>query len=157
MSDLKSWYAGLNQREKTMVSLLGVALAILLLMLLVIMPLKNYQSDLRQERDVLKSQLGDLTQQVAALQGGGRVVSNLALNQLINSTAKTYGLKFSSIQERKRNKEIQLRLDDAHFDKLVRWISDLEQKNGLIIENLRVSDTDTVGKVDVSLKVLKAG
>ncbi len=158
MSGLKTWYAGLNQRERMMVNLLAVAFLILLVMLLVIMPLKKYKAGLEADRNALASQVGNLKQQVAAIRGGSSVKpSNKALNQLVTQTAQNFNISFSSIQERKRDQEIQLRMDEVEFDSFIRWITLLEQKNGLIIDNLRVSDTDTVGKVDVSLKVLKAG
>ncbi len=157
MNGIKNWYAGLNQREKTMVLALAIASLLLLLTLLVVTPLKRYQANLKADRDAIASQVGSLKQQVAVLQGGSRPVSKQPLNQLVNQTASQFGLKLSNIQERKRNQEIILRLDDVEFDNLIRWVSDLEQAKGLFIENIRVSNTDAIGKVDVSLKVLKTG
>ncbi|WP_251358892.1 type II secretion system protein GspM [Kangiella sp. TOML190] len=158
MSGLKTWYVGLNQRERIMVNLLATSFAILLLTLLVIMPLKKYKAGLEADRNALAAQVVNLKQQVAAIKGGSNIKpSQKALNQLVTQTAQNYNISFSSIQERKRDKEIQLRMDEVEFDNFIRWITLLEQKNGLIIDNLRVSDTDEVGKVDVSLKVLKAG
>lgn len=80
----------------------------------------------------------------------------MSLNQLVNQTAKSFGLSFSRIEERERNKEIQLRLDDVEFDQLLRWISQLEQDRGLVVDTLRVSKKDAVGKVDASIKLIKA-
>ncbi|NVJ64853.1 MAG: type II secretion system protein M [Gammaproteobacteria bacterium] len=158
MSAVKDWYAGLNQREKLMVNILGIAFALLMLSLLVIVPIKEYRAGLIDDRDALKGQVSSLKTQVATLQAGGvRTTSNQPLNQLINQSANQFGLKLSNIQERKRNQEIQLRLDDVEFDQLIRWVSNLEQAKGLIVENFRVSKTDVTGKVDVSLKVLRAG
>lgn len=158
MSALKNWYAGLNQRETVMVNILGVALGLLLLSLLVIVPIKDYRTNLIDDRDAMADRVVTLKKQVATLQAGGvGTVINQPLNQLLNQTANQFGLKLSNIQERKRNKEVQLRLDDAEFDKLIRWVADLEQAKGLIIESFRVSKTDVTGKVDASLKVLKAG
>lgn len=158
MSALKSWYAGLNQREKLMVNILGIAFALLLLSLLVILPIKEYRTGLVDDRDAYKGQVATLKTQVAALRAGGvRPSSDQPLNQLLSQTANQFGLKLSNIQERKRNQEYQLRLDDVEFNQLIRWVSNLEQAKGLIVENFRVSKTDATGKVDVSLKVLKAG
>lgn len=158
MSALKNWYAGLNQRETVMVNILGVAFGLLLLSLLVIVPIKDYRTNLIDDRDAMADRVVTLKKQVATLQAGGvGTVINQPLNQLLNQTANQFGLKLSNIQERKRNKEVQLRLDDAEFDKLIRWVADLEQAKGLIIESFRVSKTDVTGKVDASLKVLKAG
>ncbi len=158
MSELKNWYAGLNQREKLMIQILGIAFGLLLITLLIILPIKDYRAGLVNDRDALASQLGTLKQQVTTLKAGGvNTASNQPLNQMVNQTANQYGLRLSNIQERKRNQEMQLRLDDVEFDKLIQWVADLEQNKGLIVENLRVSKTDASGKVDVSLKVLRAG
>lgn len=158
MGGIKNWYAGLNQREKMMVNVLAVAMGLLLISLLVIVPIKDYRNNLISDRDSLAMQLGSLKKQVATLKSGGvKSVSNQPLNQMLNQTAQQFGLRFTNIQERKRNQEIQLRLDNANFDKLLLWVAILEQKEGLIIETFRVSKTDNAGKVDVSLKVLRAG
>ncbi|MRX28225.1 type II secretion system protein GspM [Kangiella sp. HZ709] len=158
MSELKNWYAGLNQREKLMIQILAISFGLLLITLLIILPIKDYRAGLVNDRDALASQLGALKQQVATLKAGGvNATSSQPLNQMVNQTANQYGLRLSNIQERKRNQEMQLRLDDVEFDKLIQWVSDLEQNKGLIVENFRVSKTDASGKVDVSLKVLRAG
>ncbi len=158
MSGIKNWYAGLNQRESLMVNVLAVALGLLLISLLVILPIKDYRASLASDRDGLANQIGTLQKQVATLQAGGvSTASDQPLNQMVNQTARQFGLKLSNIQERKRNQEIQLRLDDAEFDKLILWVANLEQNKGLIVENFRVSKTDVTGKVDVSLKILRAG
>ncbi len=158
MSGIKNWYAGLNQRESLMVNVLAVALGLLLISLLVILPIKDYRASLASDRDGLATQIGTLQKQVATLQAGGvSTASDQPLNQMVNQTARQFGLKLSNIQERKRNQEIQLRLDDAEFDKLILWVANLEQNKGLIVENFRVSKTDVTGKVDVSLKILRAG
>lgn len=158
MSAIKNWYAGLNQRESVMVNILAVVFVLLLISLLVVMPIKEYRAALIDDKNALQGQVSTLKTQVAALQAGGvQAAGDQPLNQLLNQSANQFGLKLSNIQERKRNQEIQLRLDDVEFDRLIRWVSNLEQAKGLIVESFRVSKTDVTGKVDVSLKVLKAG
>lgn len=133
MSALKTWYSGLQERERNMVIALGVALAILLIFLLVVLPLKNYFKSLNDDLSYYENQVMTVQKQVAAIKsaGPGKVTNdNISLNQLVNQTAKSFGLSFSRIEERERNKEIQLRLDNVEFDQLLRWISLLEQGRG---------------------------
>ena len=158
MSALKSWYAGLNQREKSMVSILAVLMTLLLIYLLIIMPIKKYNQTLANEVDYYKAQLPLVEKKVAAVKGhngSSRGNPNLSLNQMVTQTASSFGLKFSRIEEKVRNKEMTLRLDNIEFDQLLRWISMLEQDQGLIVSTLRISDTDSIGKVDASLKLIK--
>ncbi|AUD79704.1 type II secretion system protein M [Kangiella profundi] len=159
MSALKTWYSGLQERERNMVIALGVALAILLIFLLVVLPLKNYFKSLNDDLSYYENQVMTVQKQVAAIKsaGSGKVTNdNISLNQLVNQTAKSFGLSFSRIEERERNKEIQLRLDNVEFDQLLRWISLLEQGRGLVVDTLRVSKKDAVGRVDASIKLIKA-
>lgn len=159
MSALKTWYSGLQERERNMVIALGVALAILLIFLLVVLPLKNYFKSLNDDLSYYENQVMTVQKQVAAIKsaGPGKVTNdNISLNQLVNQTAKSFGLSFSRIEERERNKEIQLRLDNVEFDQLLRWISLLEQGRGLVVDTLRISKKDAVGRVDASIKLIKA-
>lgn len=159
MSALKAWYSGLQKREQNMVLALGVAMTILLVFLLVVLPLKNYFNNLSDDVSYYENQMLTVKKQVAAIKSAGPATvnnANVSLNQLVNQSAKSFGLSFSRIEERERNKEIQLRLDDVEFDRLLRWISLLEQERGLVVDTLRVSKKDVVGKVDASIKLIKA-
>lgn len=159
MSGIINWYEGLNSREKNMINILAVLFGLLLLMLIVVLPLKKYVANLNQDIVYYQDELPQVASKVQALKGTNGSVKHdvsVPLNNLVNQTARNFGLKFSRIEESVRNKEMQLRLDDVEFDQLLRWISVLEQDNGLIIDTLRVSDTDEVGKVDVTLKVIRA-
>jgi len=158
MNALKNWYSGLQDRERIMVIALGISLAILIVFLAVVLPLKNYFTQLNDDLGYYEGQLTTVKKQVAAIKSSGTKVvrnDNVSLNQLVNQTAKSFGLSFSRIEERERNKEIQLRLDDVEFDQLLRWVSLLEQERGLVVDTLRVSKKDAVGKVDASIKLIK--
>lgn len=159
MNALKTWYSGLQQREQNMVIALGIAMSILLVFLLVILPLKSYFKSLNDDLSYYENQVVTVQKQVAAIRSAGPATvnnDNVSLNQLVNQSAKSFGLSFSRIEERERNKEIQLRLDNVEFDQLLRWISLLEQERGLVVDTLRVSKKDTVGRVDASIKLIKA-
>ncbi|MHC9511567.1 type II secretion system protein GspM [Kangiella sp. M94] len=159
MSALKTWYTGLQKREQNMVVALAAALAVLLIFLLLVLPLRSYFNSLNDDLSYYEGQLVTVQKQVAAIKSAGPATAsndNISLNQLVNQTAKSFGLSFSRIEERERNKEIQLRLDNVEFDQLLRWISELEQRRGLVVDTLRVSRKDAVGKVDASIKLIKA-
>jgi len=142
-----------------MVVALGLSLAILLLFLIIVLPMRSYFTSLNDDLSYYENQLATVQKQVAAIKSAGPAKvnnENISLNQLVNQTAKSFGLSFSRIEERERNKEIQLRLDNVEFDQLLRWISLLEQDRGLVVDTLRVSKKDAVGKVDASIKLIKA-
>ena len=158
MNSIKSWYSGLNMRERNMVLILGIMMVLLILFIAVVLPLKNYMNDLDDRVATAKRDLPEVAAKVQALQsrsGSQQPSSRQSLNQLITNSSKRYGLKFSRIEERKRDEEIQVRLDDVEFDQLLRWVGQLEQQQGLVIDTLRVSDTDDIGMVDASIKFIK--
>ncbi|GAA0205853.1 hypothetical protein GCM10009123_11630 [Kangiella japonica] len=157
MDSIKQWYTGLNIRERNMVLVLGVMMALLIIFIAMVMPVKKHIHQLNESLVLAKRDLPEITSKVRALQSrsGGKQVSRQSLNQLITTTSKQYGLKFSRIEERKRDEEIQVRLDDVEFDQVLRWVGSLEQEQGLVVDTLRVSDTDTIGMVDASIKFIK--
>lgn len=142
------------QSERTLVMILVIAIILLCLTIFVIKPLKESYKFQVSDADYYAKQLPTVKRQVSSMQGGHVSVAG-QLNQIVSNSAKSHGLKFSSIQERKRNQEIQVSLDDVEFDKLIRWVSELEQAKGFTIANFRASNTDAQGLVDVSLKVLR--
>lgn len=158
MSRLTTWYKGLNEREKPMVNLLALIIILFAIYLLIIMPIKSYMNQLSEDEEYYQTSLTDISMQAKALsrnRTNPNSNSKQTLNQLVNLTANRYQLKLKNISETKRNKELQVRLDDAEFDQLLRWVLVLENQHALTIDTLRVSDTDDVGKVDVSLKIIK--
>lgn len=158
MNAIKDWYKGLNENERNLVSILAVMMVILILFIAIVMPIKSYMKGLNQSVANAEQDLPVIASKVQALKNraGGNKAINQSLNQLVTQTSKQYGLKFSRIEERKRDEEIQVRLDDVEFDQLLRWVSQLEQDKGLIIDTLRVSDTDVTGMVDASVKFIKS-
>ncbi|AOE49027.1 type II secretion system protein GspM [Kangiella sediminilitoris] len=158
MNAIQTWYSGLNGRERNMVTVLGIMMIILILFIAIVMPIRSYMAELSDSVERAQSELPEIASKVQALKsrsGGKQVNASRSLNQLITTSSKRYGLKFSRIEERKRNEEIQVRLDDVEFDQLLRWATQLEQQQGLVIDTLRVSDTDVVGMVDASIKFIK--
>lgn len=157
MDSIKQWYTGLNARERNMVLTLVVMMVLLIVFIAVVMPIKQHVHQLNENVALAQRDLPEITSKVRALQSrsGGQQVSRQSLNQLITTSSKRYGLKFSRIEERKRDEEIQVRLDDVEFDQVLRWVSSLEQEQGLVVDTLRVSDTDTIGMVDASIKFIK--
>lgn len=157
MNAIKDWYKGLNDNERKMVSILAVMMIILIVFIAIVMPIKRYMNGLDQAVADAQKDLPAIASKVQALKSrsGSANATNQSLNQLVTETSKQYGLKFSRIEERKRDEEIQVRLDDVEFDQLLRWVSQLEQDKGLVIDTFRVSDTDTIGMVDASVKFIK--
>ena len=158
MKALKDWYTSLNQRERSMVTVLGIMMILLIVFIAVVLPTKKYIASLNERVERMESDLPQIASKVKALQmrsGNSRQASNQSLNQLVTNTSKQFGLKFSRIEERKRDEEIQVRLDDVEFDQFLRWVGQLEQQQGLISDTLRVSDTDETGMVDASVKFIK--
>ena len=158
MKAIKDWYTGLNQRERSMVTVLGAMMILLIIFIAIVLPIKSYIASLDEDVERMETGLPQIASKVQALQarsGNGRQTTNQSLNQLVTNSSKRYGLKFSRIEERKRDEEIQVRLDDVEFDQFLRWVGQLEQQQGLVIDTLRVSDTDETGMVDASVKFIK--
>ena len=97
MNSIKSWYSGLNMRERNMVLILGIMMVLLILFIAVVLPLKSYMNDLDDRVATAKRDLPEVAAKVQALQsrsGSQQPSSRQSLNQLITNSSKRYGLKF---------------------------------------------------------------
>lgn len=158
MNAITSWYKNLNQREKPMVNLLAAMLVIFLIYFVLVSPLASYQNQLEEDQEYFSDSLATVSMQVQALasnKGSAPPNSRQTLNQLVTQSSGRYGLKLKNISEPKKNQTIQVRLDEAEFNQVLRWVVTLENQHGLIVDTLRVSDTDDIGRVDVSLKITR--
>lgn len=156
MNGIKSWFYGLESREKNMVMLLGVALMILILTVALVLPLKNYYAELSSDAEYFESKVSRVANNVARLKSTNPQAVNTSsqpLNQLITSTANPFGLKFSNVDMNSKKTEVQVRLDNADFNQLILWVAQLEQNRGLVVESMRVSENDDIGRVSASLKL----
>lgn len=157
MNALKTWFAGLQERERRAV-LAGVgALVVLLLLGGILMPLHSSLSKARATVATQREDLAWMQQNAAEIQAGaGNFVapSNESPIVLIDRTGREAGLS-AALRGTQPSGDagVRVQLEAAPFDALVSWLAVLEQRHGVAIESLSVDRAARPGLVNASVSL----
>jgi len=157
---VKEWFAGLEQREQLSVLLLAVVVALYLLYVLAWSPLESRRDALaiqnaaiaesRMRVDAMVSQLLELRKNGAGT--GAR--QNLTVE--INASTGRYALPVVRLQPNSRG-EIQVRIENAPFDKVMQWLYEVEYEKGLLVREVSLTQASDAGQVNVTVRIAQAG
>ncbi len=159
MEQLKTWYKGLEPRERMLVLSAGSVIAIAVLYLALFGPLAQ-SLNARQERVVKKQQdlvwmrsVSNNVRMAAASRGGS---NNESLVVLINRTAQQAGIMSALVNQAPQGDNgIRVRLEGANFDSVVTWIGLLDQQHGVQVDTASVDRGDKTGIVNASLMLTR--
>lgn len=146
-----------NRREQMLILGCGVAVALYLLWLVVLTPIQNKRDQLLAANIASTQSLGRV--QIAAAQiqqarNAGANISNDNINGLIDSSLRANGLSMSLLQPG-ANGEVRVRLDRAGYGPLMKWLYELEFKQGIRVSDLSIAATNDPGQVTVNLRLQK--
>lgn len=162
---MKAWWLTKSPREQ--LALIAGA-AVLLLFLLYLMAWQPFSDALEQKRQLLKGQqatlswMEDQMPEVQRLRGNqaksARAGSNEALLTLVDRTAKQSQLR-QQIQRIKPqgDKSVQLWVEQAAFDTLMKWLGELTEQYGIQIDSLNIDRQELPGLVNARLVLQRGG
>lgn len=136
----------------------GAALLCCLLMLNAALPAQRWlgaQREAHREARALLSRVAALPRQPAALQPPDSAVTAPSLVAVVNQTAPEFDLVFGDFRP-EGDARLALDLRGADFDALLGWLASLERQHGIGVSAVDVRPTDTPGRVDVGLTVMRA-
>lgn len=158
---MKAWFTQLSQRDQLSLLVLGVALVVYALYMFVWSPLARARDDLalqntaiaesRVRVDAMVSQLLELRKSGAATTGAKR-----NLTTVINESTVRLQLPVIRLQPNSRG-EIQVRVENATFDAVLQWLHAMEYKEGLLVREVSLTQSGTVGRVNVTVRIAEAG
>jgi general secretion pathway protein M len=161
LTQLQEWFRSLAPRERLLVSVGSVVVAITILYLCIWEPLSKAHS--KREQDLAASQ--GLAQRLEAIavvvqksQSSGGAVINTGASLLSTvdqvSKAGTLGKPLTRIQP-EGDHEVKVWIDGVSFEALVRWISELEGRYGISVQTADL-DRDTLpGQVNARLSLVR--
>ncbi len=161
---MKQWWQSKSQQEHLALIFGAGAVLILLIYLVIWLP---FTRDLDKQALHVESQTATLrwmqdnvglVQRMRASQGGSRQAFNEALLTLVDRTAK--GIRLRDQIERIKpqgDKTVQLWIEQAPFDTLIRWLGQLTEQHGLEIESLNIDRQDAPGLVNARVVVQRGG
>jgi general secretion pathway protein M len=155
MTQLATWYKGLQPRERLVVLGGGILVAAAVLYLAVFSLGKTVngrqaQVERKQQDLVWMRSMANTVRMAAAARPGG--VNGESLVVLINRTAQQSGVSSAlTNQAPQGDNSIRVRLEHANFDAVVGWLGMLEQQFGVETESASLDRGDKLGIVNASL------
>lgn len=160
---MKDWFFRLEPRERLFVSIGAAAGVILLAWGVLLGPLYGASaaaaSRVDAKRETLHFLRGAATELagLAQLPDAGPDLSGQSLVVIVDRSAREAGLGAALSRNQPVGEDgIRVRLEDAVFDDLARWLGTLNARSGLGIESASVDRTPNDGRVNASL-VLRQG
>lgn len=163
MQQIKTWYYGLQPRERWMVSVAGVLVVLTLVYLFALAPFYS-AIDARAERVSKKEAdlawMRSVASDVVALSQDAPMAaapSGESLVVLVDRAARECGLSSALTgQTPNGTSSIRVRLERAEFDKLVLCLANLQQTQAVGIESATIDRTSEPGFVNASLVLNRA-
>jgi general secretion pathway protein M len=155
--DLSSRLQSLSPRDRRIL-LVGGAIAAILFVLAVIMPLDHSVSYLHDQVTRKQADLVWMRSAAPEIAASGPVRSNVgeSLIVIVDQSARESGLGGSLAGSQPSGTgNLSVQLQKAPFDALVGWLARLSQQNGVQIESATIDSAGEPGLVDASL-VLKS-
>ncbi len=153
---IKDWLNRLTSREQWLVLVMGAGLVVLIGYNALWQPLSTATQTLRDKNTYAHDTIEWMVQNKKAINSLGEsgIASSDAtgLSDILNQSISHRGLRMSRFQPGENN-QAQVWLDDVVFDTLVLWLHDLEITYGLSILNLTINSRDTLGEVNVRLRI----
>jgi general secretion pathway protein M len=152
---IKNWWETLNEREHKLVTWGGSVFAVGLFYWVIWSPLGNAvveQQTALAKQQKLNSWAQDAIVQIKAA-GGKSNVGGGSLSQIVNQTSRQFNVKIDRMNP--KDQQLNLLIDEISFNTLLNWLAHLEQKQGIKINNVDVSETDVPGMVRVPRLIIE--
>ena len=146
---IKAYWLGLEPRERLILSVGGVVVAVILFYALVWQPWQKSITSMEKSIQTLRSDLVWVRQHAPIIKSGGQGLKvkqqgqDQSLLSVVESTAKKNQLN-KAIQQMVPTNDDQVRvvLEDARFNNWVKWIDDLSLKYGVNVEQVNANRDD---------------
>lgn len=154
-----SWWSSISQREQRMLIVCSFLLLLFGIYWGVIQPIseqkKAAEISVNNEQQLLRW-VSDKADHIVELRSlGGISTSNEPFNQVISTSSKSYNIELIRIQP--RDEMLQVWIKPVKFDQLIHWLAFLQQKKGVQVEFMDISESDIEGMVEVKRLQLKRG
>jgi type II secretory pathway component PulM len=100
--------------------------------------------------DTMVSQLLELRD------GGAKAGAKRNLTAVINESTARFQLPVIRLQPNSRG-EIQVRVENALFDDVLKWLHEMEYGQSLLVREVSVTPANSAGRVNVTVRIAEAG
>ncbi|MDP2636796.1 MULTISPECIES: type II secretion system protein M [unclassified Pseudoalteromonas] len=152
---LEKYWHSLKDQEQQLVMVAGGIFVVFVLVMGIFRPLNNSiaqaQADHIKQQELLTWVDSSIVKLKAA--GSRSISNNKNLSQIVNATRGRFDITISKMQP--SDNSLRLTIDSVQFNKLVEWLDEMVNNEGVQIENLDLSRDDKQGYVRVSRLVLE--
>lgn len=147
-------------RDQAMLAVLAAAVLLYVLYQLLWHPLATANANLARQNGAISQSLASMNQlaaQYRELQKStttNDVAAGVTLTQLVDQTVASNGLHMSRFQPGSGG-DVQVRFDNANFDQMLRWLNELESKDGVVLREVGISPGSGPGLVNVSVRLYR--
>lgn len=160
---MKDWYLGLEPRERMFVLVGGVLAVVFLFWGVLINPLYSASATTERRIESKQNTLTFLRGAAAELAAAGEApaaqadLAGQSLVVIVDRSARAAGLGTALTRNQPVGEDaISVRMENAAFDNLARWLVAVNASSGLAIESASFDRTPEDGRVNASL-VLRLG
>lgn len=155
MNKLKAWYQSLQPREQRVVAIGAVALALIVLIGGILLPLQSAVTRAAKGTDTRREDLAWMKANGPEIRARGAEIpadTGEAPVVLVDRVGREAGLG-TALRGTQPNPSggVRVQLESAPFDTLVTWLDTLDRRYGLGIESITVDRTPAPGMVNASI------
>jgi general secretion pathway protein M len=154
LEKLKAWYTNLQERERRLVLIGSVALAVLILAGGVLLPLESAVSAAEKRTEIRREDLAWMHENAAELAAAGTTQFNTSGEApvvVVDRVGREVGLGTALRGTQPSGTGVRVQLEAAPFDTLVNWIATLDQRDGLSIDSITVDRAARPGVVNANI------
>ena len=153
---MKSWFLSLTQRERVMVQVASSVVTVFLFYLLILDPISsNYSKNKKNIQTATETLewMKNAALEVKQLRGGRQLAERPQGKQfvlsMIDNSVKKAGL--ASVMKRVQpegDSGVRVWFEAAAFDELIKWLAMIETEHGLLVNEINIEQTDSIGLVN---------
>jgi general secretion pathway protein M len=154
MNKIMAWYGGLQERERRMVLIGAVVVAVLVLFGGILLPVESAVSSAVQARDTRRADLAWMNMNLSEIRAGGATLTpdtGEAPVVLVDRIGREVGLGPALRGTQPSGTGVRVELEAAPFDTLVTWLANLEERHGLTIDSITVDRGARPGIVNANI------
>jgi general secretion pathway protein M len=154
LQKLKAWYSGLQERDRRVVLIGSVALALVILVAGILLPLESAVSDAQKRAATRREDLAWMHANAPELASAGTTSFNDTGEPpvvLVDRVGREAGLGTALRGTQPSGTGVRVQLEAAPFDTVVNWIATLDQRYGLSIDSITVDRAARPGVVNANI------
>ena len=155
MNQIQNWYAGLQPREQRVVSIGAIALALIIVLAGILMPLQTKVSHLLRDNDTKRQDLAWMRVNADEVRAAAATIpanTGEAPVVLVDRVGRESGLA-SALRGTQPNGTggVRVQLEAAPFDTMVAWLATLDRRYGFSIDSITVDKAPAAGMVNANI------